>query len=200
MLRTFICESCGQEFIRDLGSSHRGRKYCSRACMGKSKRLPDELRAGNAGELPCTKCKEVKPVSEFHPHAKTARGYQYWCKECAHAERIERAKIPADPHVRRRHVLWSIYRITPAQYDEMYQRQNGQCAICGVTKEPWEPASLADRKRFLAVDHCHSTGTIRGLLCCNCNAGLGQFKDDPAIMYAAVAYLDAALAAATIVA
>lgn len=65
----------------------------------------------------------------------------------------------------------------------MREAQNHRCAICGTHE------SDAPRKR-LAVDHDHGTDMIRGLLCGNCNVGLGQFKDDPARLLAAIAYLE----------
>ena len=55
--------------------------------------------------------------------------------------------------------------------------QSGRCAIC------------TDPMTNPHVDHCHSSSTVRGLLCTNCNVGLGQFKDDPTRLLAAVAYL-----------
>ena len=189
MLRTFTCEVCGRAFVRDLGPSHPGRKYCSLACMGRSKRLSAENQRGTIDGLLCTKCKDIKPITEFYPHISVARGYQYWCKPCMHLERIERAKIPLDPYTRRRYALWSLYRITPDDYEEMYQSQQGRCGICGVPKERWEPASVNDRPRFLMVDHDHATGSVRGLLCSDCNHGIGKFKENPENLRSAIAYL-----------
>lgn len=68
------------------------------------------------------------------------------------------------------------------EYDRMLERQGGVCAICG------NGASDAIRKN-LAVDHCHGTGRVRGLLCGNCNTGLGSFKDDPVLLRRAIKYL-----------
>ena len=77
-----------------------------------------------------------------------------------------------------------------ADYDAMFEAQQGRCAVCGTQKEPWEPgAGLEGRGRFLVVDHCHVDGHIRGLLCGNCNKGLGQFKDDMTRLLAAAEYL-----------
>jgi hypothetical protein len=65
------------------------------------------------------------------------------------------------------------------QYCELSHEQGGRCAIC--RRKPG--------KRRLAVDHCHKTGQIRGLLCGRCNIGLGHFKDSPKRLRAAIAYL-----------
>jgi hypothetical protein len=70
--------------------------------------------------------------------------------------------------------------ITPAEVKEL--RTIGSCAICGTT-DPWPKGNLY-------IDHCHETGRVRGVLCCNCNAFLGKANDDPAILRAAVEYLE----------
>lgn len=69
--------------------------------------------------------------------------------------------------------------LTEAEYHELLATQDGLCAICRS-----EPGHYA-----LAIDHDHATGVVRGLLCTNCNVGLGHFKDDPAVLQAALAYL-----------
>lgn len=95
----------------------------------------------------------------------------------------------------RRWRLQTQYGISPAEYDALYEKQSGRCAICGVEKKPWEPGGgVEGRHRFLVVDHDHRTGHVRGLLCFNCNAGIGQFHDDPQVMLAAIAYMEAAKA------
>jgi hypothetical protein len=70
--------------------------------------------------------------------------------------------------------------MTTEEYDRKMEAQGGVCAICGKT--------CVSGKR-LAVDHNHSTGKIRDLLCGNCNGGLGKFKEDPELFLKAVDYL-----------
>ena len=72
------------------------------------------------------------------------------------------------------------YGITQEQYDAMFRAQNGSCAICG--------GQSLDGKR-LHVDHDHKTGKVRGLLCINCNHGLGKFQDSADNLTNAWAYL-----------
>ena len=72
--------------------------------------------------------------------------------------------------------------MTLEDYDKLYEEQHGQCAICG-TDTPGGPG-----ERF-KVDHNHSTGEVRGLLCNNCNRGLGYLKDSPTILSKALTYL-----------
>ena len=62
----------------------------------------------------------------------------------------------------------------------MRERQKN---VCGICKTPGKP---------LCVDHCHATGKVRGLLCRDCNLGLGNYKDNPVFTRAATAYLEAA--------
>lgn len=69
------------------------------------------------------------------------------------------------------------YGMTLEQWDDMVMAQEGRCAICELPAE-------------LVVDHCHNSTKVRALLCGTCNSGLGHFKDDPARMRAAAAYIE----------
>lgn len=85
------------------------------------------------------------------------------------------------------------YRITQEQYLELFKEQGGRCAICG-TKDPKTPGrprkdGVLVRGSF-HIDHDHVTGKVRGLLCNLCNRGIGQLRDDPAIMRAAAEYVE----------
>lgn len=70
---------------------------------------------------------------------------------------------------------------TEEWYYRTLEEQDGKCAICGG-----EPNGAGR----LHIDHCHTAGTPRGLLCTNCNPGIGYFKDDPALLRAAIEYLE----------
>ena len=76
------------------------------------------------------------------------------------------------------------YGISTADYERMLASQNGRCAICGRTS-----AESNKTGRALHVDHCHSTGVVRALLCGQCNAGLGYFHEDISRLLMAVVYL-----------
>lgn len=82
----------------------------------------------------------------------------------------------------RKKLLWTRYRLTPEDYDRMVLEQQGNCKICGIHQD--------DLKLNLHVDHCHTTGKIRGLLCENCNRGLGMFKDNQDLLQKAKEYLN----------
>jgi hypothetical protein len=80
-------------------------------------------------------------------------------------------------------------RLLISEYEKIHQKQNGLCAICD--KPETMKSSHPDKTpvKRLAVDHCHITGKIRGLLCHHCNTGLGHFKDDILLMQKAMNYL-----------
>lgn len=73
------------------------------------------------------------------------------------------------------------YNLTVEQYNEMLKEQNHKCCICGMDE--------VDNGRKLAVDHCHKTQKVRGLLCNFCNVGLGSFKDNINSLSKAISYL-----------
>lgn len=80
------------------------------------------------------------------------------------------------------------YSLTREQYADMNKAQNGLCAIC--SKPETRRHARTKRVMDLVVDHCHRTGNVRGLLCSNCNGGLGSFDDDVEKLRAAIAYLE----------
>lgn len=83
----------------------------------------------------------------------------------------------------RKGALKANYGLTPEQWDEMFESQGGVCASCGEAPKP-------DAKRRFHVDHNHTTGAVRGILCHSCNVGLGHLKEDRQRILALVAYLD----------
>lgn len=87
----------------------------------------------------------------------------------------------------RNHKLLRAYNITIEDYDKLFEEQKG---VCGVCKKP--ESSVDSRQqvvRRLAVDHCHSTGKVRGLLCQACNTTLGKVEERADILLAMVEYL-----------
>jgi hypothetical protein len=77
------------------------------------------------------------------------------------------------------------YKLTKDQYYQMLEQQNYRCLIC--LEE--EKIQQNGRKLNLAVDHCHKTGQVRGLLCASCNTSLGKFNDDISLLQKAIDYL-----------
>lgn len=113
------------------------------------------------------------------------RHAQHAAVERRRAIRIESAHlIPLKTAARKRRResrrLEREFGITLEDYDRMLSNQAGLCAICGHPNK--------HRRRF-HVDHCHTSGAVRGLLCNTCNAGLGQFHDDIRLLESAINYL-----------
>lgn len=125
----------------------------------------------------CSKCTEIKGLGEFSKNKNQKDGYSHYCKACRKIETKTRKKQHDCSHYRRR------YGITLEMYEEMLIQQNYQCAICGVDAKD---AHL----HKLFVDHCHATGRVRGLLCNQCNTGIGMLQDSKEILAKAMVYLD----------
>lgn len=119
------------------------------------------------GTKKCSKCQAVKSLSEFWRDASRFDGYHYRCATCQH--RHEKS-----------YQLQKAYGITLEEYDRLLTAQGNVCAICNGKQQG---------TRSLAVDHDHTTGEVRGLLCHNCNRAIGLFADDPDRLLTAVNYL-----------
>lgn len=116
----------------------------------------------------CPRCKEVRLSRDFI----TARGA------------IRRHCATCQPLVDLQANL-SKYGLTVPAYQAMVLQQGGLCLICRRAVE-----QLGER---LQVDHCHTTGKVRGLICRDCNSGLARFKDHPTILQNAHSYIAQAL-------
>lgn len=134
----------------------------------------------------CAVCKEIKPFESYY-NSKTAKdGKGYRCKSCDDLARRKwrENNLESSQKSVRRNKLWTVYRMTMEEYDQMLEKQNYTCAICTtdtniVTGKSWS----------FAVDHCHETGKVRGLLCNQCNRALGMFQDSVNLLETATAYL-----------
>ena len=104
-----------------------------------------------------------------------ARRNKYWLTP-QHQE--WRAK---NQHKLRLNRLKNTYGMTGSEYDEMFADQRGVCAICSKPQPDG---------RLLCVDHCHQNGRVRQHLCVHCNAGLGQFFDNPDSLRRAADYIE----------
>ena len=132
----------------------------------------------------------MKPLSDYYHHPGMDDGHLGNCKDCRRKYQREKAeRLKDDPDFRaarsrytRKRKLRDTYGITPEEYDALAAKYGGKCAICGTT----EPGH---KSPFFPVDHDHETGAVRGLLCHDCNLGIGHFADDPDRLVAAAAYL-----------
>ena len=122
----------------------------------------------------CVKCGVKKtPHNTTVKNQRTLSLHSY-CKKCRADAKVKVGK----PRGLSR--LESRYGITADQYDVLVKKQKGQCAICK------QPCTVNTK---LSVDHNHTTGKVRGLLCHRCNLALGLFKDDVNRLQAALNYL-----------
>ncbi|MFE3765930.1 endonuclease VII domain-containing protein [Streptomyces sp. NPDC059104] len=138
-------------------------RYHRRALSGEAGAGRPRVDVPEGGKL-CTRCAEVKPCSEFHRKASAPDGLHAQCKAC-------RAVAGRAGHLKRK------YGITEAERDRMIAGQGGLCCLCL-------------RAPAVHVDHCHKTGKVRGVLCFNCNTGLGLLKENPDRILRAAEYLE----------
>jgi hypothetical protein len=136
----------------------------------------------------CCKCGIEKSINEFYLRSDNNK-YRSDCKTC-HGLKAK-TRWSKDPSFRskglkrsRAHTLKTKYGIDEQTYQKMFANQEGKCAICKTT----DPGTARDN---FAVDHCHTTGEVRGLLCTDCNTTLGKFNDEIERFKAAIAYLEA---------
>lgn len=121
----------------------------------------------------CTLCLETKEAADFRVRKSASDGLGSWCRPCIRAYNRKRQLLDYSARAEK------MYGLTPEGYEQLLLEQGGLCAIC--RQPPVE--------RRLAVDHCHRTGVVRGLLCHGCNLCLGRLNDDPALFRRAAEYL-----------
>jgi hypothetical protein len=186
-----VCKDCGDhrpttEFSKNARTRDGLAFYCREHLAERSLRSREARRSklrvqrqppGDvvmpAGHKWCPDCGAVLQLSSFVRTVQTKSGYSSYCKPCHNTRtRASRAKVGGS----RSYHLTRRYGITAAEAHHMLAQQGGFCAICKTA-----PAQH--------VDHDHATGQVRALLCFKCNGGLGQFKDDPAVLRAAAGYV-----------
>ncbi len=149
----------------------------------------------------CTKCNIGKSLSVFGKDKQKKDGLTSCCQKCRaedhkvyyhenkehvdsrNTKKYHKIKYTDEFKTKRyaAHIKRN-YGITISDYNDMYIEQGGRCAICGRHQTEFS--------RRLLVDHCHETEILRGLLCYNCNTGLGQFGDKLQLIKNAVKYLE----------
>lgn len=124
----------------------------------------------------CSRCKTEKPHEDFN---RSKRGINSRCRQCDREYAKEyRLKYPDKVKESKRQSKYNMEKT----YNEMLDHQGYKCKVCSTHVDN---AS----KGALHVDHCHSTGKVRGLLCSNCNTALGLLKDDSHIIANLLTYL-----------
>lgn len=194
--RLKTCKKCGSmKPFTDFNLSHSskdGRRNKCLACYVDAK----NFRILELKEKICRVCQLVKPISQFSKNSTAWDGYRSNCKAChalwkmrryqenpeIYIRHNETYKVNHPEAVRRtaRKMALRKFKLTEMDYQLMFDRQNGVCAIC---KFPSEEGRLA-------IDHCHKTGELRKLLCRFCNLLLGHAGDNLDILRSAIQYLE----------
>lgn len=131
----------------------------------------------------CTRCNLEKTAAHFYKRPGTKTGLHSWCISCCKAAvAAATKKRRQDPNFRLKERV-AKYGLTPEEYQDLEAAQGERCYVC-LRREP------------LCVDHNHATGRVRGLLCKQCNSGLGMFVDSPWRLRRALLYFEISDAAA----
>ena len=133
------------------------------------------------GEKRCPKCGEIKQHSLFYNNKNAKDNCSPYCKVCSNLRTTSYARENKETIPSIGYSLKRRYGITATEYAQMLENQKYKCKVCG--------ADRCSTGRNFSVDHCHTTGKIRGLLCAHCNMGLGNFKDSTELLQNAINYL-----------
>lgn len=141
----------------------------------------------------CSTCCVEKELDAFHNYKKGPQGKAYRCKDCDTVARkaYEKRHPQRTREGHRRASLLSKYGLTLEKFDSMWETQKGCCDICETPlSNAFKGGATNNAHNTANVDHCHTSGSVRGILCAVCNKGLGLFKDNPPMLRRAANYLE----------
>lgn len=124
----------------------------------------------------CVICKEVRDIDLFAKDRSRKDGHQRECKFCRQSRYKNGIDNDRDVTYKR------IFGIDLNTYNEMLKKQAEKCLIC--------KRHQSEVKKRFAVDHCHTTGKIRALLCEDCNLSLGRLRENTEIMLSMIKYVE----------
>ncbi len=139
----------------------------------------------------CNKCKLEKSTLDFSKDSSAKSGLRTICKQCDKETRIRKRLENPDLYLTKQRIiikksnLKRLYHITLEEYNNMMNKQNGVCAICGRSELDINQFG----SRSLSVDHDHRTGQVRGLLCNRCNRLLGFADDNLELLSKCIKYI-----------
>lgn len=124
----------------------------------------------------CSKCKVEKDTSLFYKNSSHTDGYKSSCKECFNYYIKEHRSKPEAKNT----IIKNKYNLTLTNYNEMVIAQNDKCYIC----------NSHNNNKPLVIDHDHTNGKVRKLLCHNCNVALGFVRDNKDTLNKMISYLE----------
>jgi len=134
----------------------------------------------------CARCKKNLPSINFSKNKRAKDGLHSWCQQCKRVMQRKYSKkhniTPARKRYIRDYHLRERYDISLEDFNELFVKQNGCCAICNIHQ--------AQTSRRFHLDHNHKTKQIRGLLCESCNHLIGQANENPTTLVNAAIYLE----------
>lgn len=128
----------------------------------------------------CNFCDKEKKKDEMKKGSNTC------CKKCNSKQKQKYWSQLSLEEKRKRMI--GRYGLSPEEFNYLWHKQEGMCWICFC--EMVIPSDNSRPKNRVCIDHCHETGKIRGLLCANCNTGLGMFRDSNNTLKRAIEYLE----------
>lgn len=191
-----ICNKCNKaketaQFGKDSRNKDGLQGICE-SCRKSAKQTSRDLRQVGINiievtEKKCNKCVRVKHISEFFKDSGISDGHATICKQCKTESSLSwresnrdqyNATQRAYSHKHYQRLRLNRYKLTVEDHKKMLKEQDSKCAMCNKTPDGIRP---------LAVDHCHETGKVRGLLCYGCNR-LMVLVDNPELLAKAQAY------------
>jgi hypothetical protein len=151
----------------------------------------------------CRKCNTKKEAIDFYKdNLNKADGLRHECKECVRKRVLKRYQLKPEEikeYNRQYRKLNKVkllkqkrmrrLGISSEEHDFIVERAQGLCEICGKHQEDFPYSKLTVENGELSIDHNHTTGELRGLLCANCNHGLGKLSDSGIKLIQAIKYL-----------
>lgn len=191
-MATKVCKTCGIEkdlelFVKAKGCKDGRRRDCGK-CHSQKQMARDRKNRPKTAAYHASYYESNKAIwTETRMRNRVA------------INAAKRERYQTDPEVREYYIKcakeWTLknpqkrkaqrlrqYGLTPEQFDQAMERAGHKCEICGHS-------DMSDKKQFPLVDHCHSTGEFRGILCGWCNKAIGLMRDNPEVAANAAAYL-----------
>jgi hypothetical protein len=135
----------------------------------------------------CTTCKKLKSLEHFGKQKRSSDGISKSCKSCKNA--YQQQYMNLNPLSKRKLYVKTRYNLEWDDYVTMFDNQGGCCYICYASLN-LVTTGTNSKLNTAHVDHCHVTNKVRGLLCNECNKGLGAFKDSVVYLQKAIQYLE----------